>query len=425
MSSLKDKLNNIYNKEDTKEDKANKLRKQLNRIYRNKKKKPSRKQKSQPDFTKLIDLLDGNKIESADQSIILVKNRFNMSDNYGDIDLRRIYDYTGADYDQYLHVGKIKYPEQLLFIDTETTGLAGGTGTIAFMIGIGWIENQIFYTWQYFLPELKSEGLLLQKVKEKTDGFSALVSYNGKSFDLPMLTSRFLLNRQKPIPENLPHIDLLHLNRSLWRYSSENCKLQTIEAEKFQLYREDDIPGELIPSVYFNFLNNRGDIRKVVNIFEHNRLDIISMLANLICVFEAFKKESPSKDPLDDYAKGRHFKRRKKIKRSIRHYKNVLSSDITENRRFKTLMELAGIYKKEKQYLQAIPLWLEAIELDFASVTPLIELAKYYEHKTRRFSKAIEYTEQALNIVEENDVITLEKLRKRLQRLKRKSKKEK
>jgi hypothetical protein len=149
------------------------------------------------------------------------------------------------------------------------------------------------------------------------------------------------------------------------------------------------------------------------------------MLANLICVFEAFKKESPSKDPLDDYAKGRHFKRRKKIKRSIRHYKNVLNSDITENRRYKTLMELAGIYKKERQYLQAIPLWLEAIELDFASVTPLIELAKYYEHKARNFSKAIEYTEQALNIVEENDVITLEKLRKRLQRLKRKSKKEK
>ena len=425
MSSLKDKLNNIYNKEDTKEEKANKLRKQLNRIYRNKKQKPSLKQKEQPDFDKLIDLLNGNKIISADNSIILVENRFDMRDNYGKIDLRRIYDYTLTDYDQYLHINKIKYPEQLLFIDTETTGLAGGTGTIAFLIGIGWIENQVFYTRQYFLPELKSEGLMLQKVKEKTDGFSALVSYNGKRFDLPMLTSRFLLNRQKPIPENLPHIDLLHLNRSLWRYSSENCKLQTIEAEKFQLYREDDIPGEMIPSVYFNFLNNRGDIRKVVNIFEHNRLDIISMVANLICIFEAFNKESPSEDPLDDYAKGRHFKRRKKIKRSIRHYENVLKSDITNNRRFKTLMELAGIYKKEKQYLQAIPLWIKATELDFSAVNPLIELAKYYEHKAREFSTAIEYTEQALNIVEEDDIITVEKLEKRLQRLKRKNEKEK
>ncbi|MCF7740337.1 MAG: ribonuclease H-like domain-containing protein [Candidatus Marinimicrobia bacterium] len=427
MSKLKDKLNQIYHQEnqdhDGQQDENPEIRKQLNRLYRNRKNKIKSRQEQRPNFKRLINEIDGKFIKEDEQEVILVADQFNMLDKYGEIDLREIYNYTQKDYDQYLHIKNIKYPEQLLFIDTETTGLAGGTGTIAFLVGIGWIEKEVFHLQQYFLPEFKSEGLMLKKIANKIENFTALVSYNGKSFDIPLLTSRYLLNKQKPILENYPHIDLLHPNRSLWRYSSENCKLQTIEGDKIGLYREDDIPGELIPAVYFNYINNRGKLQQVVNIFEHNRLDIISMLANLICLFQSFKHSGPSKNPLEDFAKGRHFKKRKEIKRSIKHYQNVLQSDITENRRFKTLMELAGVYKKEKNYEKAVPLWEQAADMDFPAVKPLVELAKYYEHKVKDFQKAIQLTEVALDIVDEEDVTTLAKLNKRLKRVQRKNKK--
>ncbi|HMA63498.1 MAG TPA: ribonuclease H-like domain-containing protein [bacterium] len=427
MSKLKDKLNQIYHQENQdhggKQDQNPEIRKQLNRLYRNRENKIKSRQNQRPNFKKLIDEMGGKFIKEEEQELILVADRFDMLDKYGEIDLREIYNYTQKDYYQYLHIQNIKYPEQLLFIDTETTGLAGGTGTIAFLVGIGWIEKEVFHLQQYFLPEFKSEDLMLKKIAEKIENFSALVSYNGKSFDIPLLTSRYLLNKQKPILENYPHIDLLHPNRSLWRYSSDNCKLQTIEGDKIGLYREDDIPGELIPAVYFNYINNRGKLQQVVNIFEHNRLDIISMLANLICLFQSFKHSGPSENPLEDFAKGRHFKKRKEIKRSIRHYENVLQSDITENRRFKTLMELAGVYKKEKEYEKAVPLWEKAADMDFPAVKPLVELAKYYEHKVKDFQKAIQWTENALEIVDEEDVTTLAKLNKRLKRVQRKNKK--
>lgn len=419
MSSLKDKLNKIYNSGQKNKKDTSDIRKQLNRIYRKKRTQPCRSREG-PDLAKLIDVLNGKRINSNNKEVIVVNNQYDMGNLYGDINLREVYNYTQKDYQQYLNIDNIKYPEQLLFIDTETTGLAGGTGTIAFMVGLGWIEKQQFYTLQYFLPKLNAEKLMLQKLKNRSDRFGALVSYNGKSFDLPMLTSRFLLNRLDPIPENIPHIDLLHTNRALWRYSSENCKLQTMEADKFGFYREDDIPGELIPTVYFNYLNGRGGLEKVVNIFHHNRYDIISMLANLICIFRSFTKKTPSDNPLEDYAKGRHFRRRKKIERSINHFKNVLKSDITDNRRFKTLMELAGVYKKQKKYQQAVPLWKKAAGLELPTINPLIELAKYYEHRAKDYQKAVEYTRQALDIIDENDIVNIEKLQKRQKRVTRK-----
>ncbi|MCF7885455.1 MAG: ribonuclease H-like domain-containing protein [Candidatus Marinimicrobia bacterium] len=425
MSKLKDRLNKIYNKEKNKNGNKNNIRKQLNRLYRNREQIVESKPKSQPDLQKLIKKLNGKKISSGDKNIIKVSKKYDMHVSYGQINLRTIYNYTQKDYQQYFNVDNIKYPEQLLFIDTETTGLSGGTGTIAFMVGMGWIDREVLHTTQFFLPEFRSEELMLKTIKNKIKGFSSLVSYNGKSFDIPLLTSRYLLNRLDPIVEELPHIDLLHPNRALWRYSSDNCKLQTIEGERFGFYRENDIPGELIPSVYFNYLNNRGNIEKVIDIFKHNRLDIISMLANLVCLFKAFKQKTPSENPLEDYAKGRHFKRRKKIKRSIRHYQNVLESDITENRRYRTLMELAAVFKKEKEYEEALPLWTQAAKLDFSAVSPLIELAKYYEHRSKEFEKALRWTQQALEIVDEEDVVTIQELEKRLKRVNKKLKRAK
>ena len=423
MEDLKDRLNELQNhtnKEGSKNSSQNgSIKKQLRRLYKQKHRKPQ--STKTPPIKKLKNHLGGELVGKKDK-ILKVARTYSMK-NYGKIDLSSIYNYSQKDYEEFLKIDNIKYPEQLLFIDTETTGLAGGTGTIAFLVGLGWIENQRFHTLQYFLPKLERENTMLNHIKEIISRFTTIVSYNGKSFDVPLLTTRFLLNRKSAEIEDYSNIDLLHLSRSLWKHSTNNCQLTTIEEEKIEFYRDDDISGELIPSVYFNFLNNRGNIENTERIFTHNRFDIMSMLANLILVLRGLKKTDPSGDPGEDYAKGRHFRRRDKISRSIQHFKHVLEGDITENRRMKTLMELGSIYKKQKDYDEAIQYWQKAIKMNFPAIDPLIELAKYYEHKAKDFKRALQHSQKALNQVNPENEKRTREIKKRINRLKRKLKK--
>jgi uncharacterized protein YprB with RNaseH-like and TPR domain len=173
--------------------------------------------------------------------------------------------------------------ERALFIDLETTGIAGGAGTYAFLVGCGWFEGATFRVRQFFMSTCSAERALLDALAEIAASVRLVVSYNGKTFDLPLIETRYLFNRMETPFAPLPHLDMLHPARRLWRTDGDNelstragCRLTTLEQTVCGHSREGDVPGFEIPSRYFHYLRT-GDPRPLEAVFEHNRLDLLSL----------------------------------------------------------------------------------------------------------------------------------------------------
>lgn len=167
---------------------------------------------------------------------------------------------------------------RVVFLDTETTGLAGGSGTYAFLVGIGYFRAGNFIIQQYFMRDFHEERLLLIALQKVLSRFAGVVSYNGKCFDLPLLETRFICSRlANPLPDPI-HLDLLFPSRRLWKRRLPDCRLGTVEREILGVRRTGDVPSWEIPLLYFNYLRSR-DARPLVRVFDHNRQDILSLAA--------------------------------------------------------------------------------------------------------------------------------------------------
>ena len=167
-------------------------------------------------------------------------------------------------------------PSPLLFIDLETTGIAGGAGTYAFLVGCGWFDGGVFRTRQYFLSSFTAERALLEDVAELAAHTGAVVTYNGKTFDLPLIETRYSLHRLQTPFAGLPHLDMLHPARRMWREPESACRLITLEQTLCGYVREGDVAGFEIPARYFHYVH-AGDARPLAAVFEHNRLDLVSL----------------------------------------------------------------------------------------------------------------------------------------------------
>lgn len=177
---------------------------------------------------------------------------------------------------------------RVLFVDLETTGLAGGAGTYAFLVGIGWFEPAAFHIRQFLLTSYAAERALLDEVMAAAGETGVLATYNGKTFDLPLLDTRFLFHRLSPPFGDVPHLDMLHQARRLWRSpvaldeaapageASSSCRLSAIEASVLGHVRRGDVPGAEIPHRYFHFVRT-GDVRPLEPVLEHNRLDLLAL----------------------------------------------------------------------------------------------------------------------------------------------------
>ena len=167
-------------------------------------------------------------------------------------------------------------------LDLETTGLRGGAGTFAFVVGFGWFEQGAFRTHQFVLSQLSAERWMLQAVAEVVGRATTLLTFNGKSFDAPVMETRWALHRLPSPLEALRHVDLLHPARRLWR--SDEGRLASLERAVLGLRRVDDVPGADVPGRYVAFPRS-GDPRLLAPIVEHNRLDLVSLgvLAGLAC----------------------------------------------------------------------------------------------------------------------------------------------
>lgn len=187
-----------------------------------------------------------------------------------------------------------------LYLDTETTGLSGGTGTLPFLVGCAWFEDQSLRVEQLFLESPADEPALLERLRGHIEAASCLISYNGKAFDWPLLLGRYVMARAAPPPPR-PHLDLLHVARRCFRRRLGSVRLVEIEEAVLGMRRERDVDGAEIPGLYWSFLRHR-DGTAMQQVLEHNANDLVALAALLGFVAERAKAVALHDDPADHLA---------------------------------------------------------------------------------------------------------------------------
>ncbi len=313
--------------------------------------------------------------------------------------------------------------EQICFVDIETTGLSGGSGTFAFLIGAGKFEKDVFLTRQFFLRDPSEENAQLTAFEEFIAPCLALVTFNGKSFDAPIINARYTIQGWRSPLLDLIHIDLLHLARRLWQNRLPSRTLGNLEIQILNTSRtEQDIPGWMIPQIYMDYLHY-GDASPMRQVFYHNLQDVITLAKllnytshllseplsgmieygeDLIAIAKLFEDIGDTMLAADLYFQGLDYKLPKNIMLDAIH-------------------RLSLIHKREQNYSEAVTLWKRAAQHNYLEA--FIELAKYFEHHVQEYSSALYWTESAIEIVNSESGIykkeITESLLHRLERLNR------
>jgi uncharacterized protein YprB with RNaseH-like and TPR domain len=320
-------------------------------------------------------------------------------------------------------------PEQWLFLDTETTGLAGGTGTYAFLVGLAWWDAGGLQVEQFFMRDLDEEHSLLLELSERMTKRPVLVTFNGKSFDWPLLETRYRMTRAiSPCTPKL-HLDLLHPAGQLWRLRLGSVRLKELERQvlgcegrALEWSRHDDIDSSLIPQMYFDYLRG-GPAEPLAGVFRHNQMDLRGLAAlagKILTLFDsgnglADAAHHSTQNPLDLYGLSRLMQRRGEPARARELYETALRSGLPRDVERLAQRELAHLAKRELDYTRATSLWeklrqpsavakrkrpavapedaQKALE---AAIEATEQLAIYYEHRVKQPLRAAELTSHAI-----------------------------
>jgi len=292
-------------------------------------------------------------------------------------------------------------PTRWAFLDTETTGLAGGTGTYAFLIGVGTIESAGFRLRQFFMRDYGEEASMLWRLEEHLAQFDVLITYNGKAYDQPLLETRFRMARRAGAPrhpfDRLLHLDLLFGARRLWKLRLESCRLVDLEYQILGVERQGDLPGEMIPYVYFEYLRSKRAF-ELVPIFHHNAIDILSLACLTAIVPLAFRSPVDARllHGADFIGLARWLCRSDRHEEALGLLHRAVDLGLPDDLLFRTLWDIADLEKR----LGRPEARLAAMDELAASRNPyrvkaLEELAKHYEHRERNFPRALEMVKTA------------------------------
>ena len=320
-------------------------------------------------------------------------------------------------------------PQQWLFLDTETTGLAGGTGTYPFLVGIAWWDAGGLQVEQFFMRDLDEEHSLLLELSERMAKRPVLVTFNGKSFDWPLLETRYRMTRTILSFTPRVHLDLLHPARQLWRLRLGSVRLKDLErhvlcteGRALEWSRHDDIDSSLIPQMYFDYLRG-GPAEPLAGIFRHNQMDLRGLAAlagKILGLFDsghgiANAAHPSSHDPIEVFGLSRILHRRGHSTRARELYESALRSGLPRPVERLARRELAQLAKRELDYTRATSLWedlrqsssgmkrrktavlvedgLKALETAIESAE---QLAIYYEHRAKQPARAAELIRTAI-----------------------------
>lgn len=287
--------------------------------------------------------------------------------------------------------------EEIIFIDTETSGLSGGAGTFVFLVGVGYFLKDEFHIQQYFLRSPAEEQSMLESLTKITDNFQGIVSFNGKAFDVPLLNRRYILNELSTPFNSMYHIDILHLARRIWKNRLTSRTLAVLESDIIGFTRsQGEVPGWMVPEIYLEYLHS-GDARSLVNVFYHNEIDVLS-LAVLYGYLNGLL-ENPIRfagtENLDLLAIARMYEQCGLIDSAIELYEYSLVEKALPREFFiESLTNYASIYKRKKTWEKAIEIWCKLAE--YHQINACIELAKYYEHQCLAYGEAIQWVNRAI-----------------------------
>jgi uncharacterized protein len=293
-------------------------------------------------------------------------------------------------------------PSRCVFLDIETTGLAGGTGTYAFLVGLAHFDGCDLVVRQLFMDDYDSEEAVLHALEGALEPFGGVVTFNGKSFDLSLLETRFLMARRRFPLRSVPHLDLLFPARRIWKGRLESCALSSLESAILGVQREDDVPGWMIPGIYFDYLRH-GDARPLAPVFEHNRLDLLSMatlLARLARQYaDPFHEEV--ENGCDLFSLGCAFEELDLPERAAACYQRAVALLPAGDARARAMARLGGLYKRLRLREDAAEVWRRLAAGAHGHATlAIVELAKHHEHVTREYLEAERLTLQALALLE-------------------------
>lgn len=309
-------------------------------------------------------------------------------------------------------------PAELLYFDTETTGISGGTGTIPFLLGFGYLDQNGFQVKIFILNDLSREDEFLAAVDSFLEGlnFSATVTYNGKGFDFPLMESRYILQRKRFPLMKKRHLDFLYPARAIWKYTYENRRLSYLGDMLVGISRDEDIDASQIPSIYFSFLRNRMSsmLDKVV---EHNALDLIGLSAILLLAIHYLKDISNTTDEGEILGTARIYEKYGDLVKAGQLYEILKSRAVREEIVAEAVKRLSLLKKKRKLYEEAAELWEMLLRTGESSVYR--ELSMHYEHREKNYHKALEFVEAGLDRIDLSEAKRSD-LEKRFKRLKRK-----
>jgi len=294
--------------------------------------------------------------------------------------------------------------ESFAFLDVETTGLAGGTGTYAFLVGVGRFEGDTFHLAQYFMRDPAEESAMLEGLMEFLAPNSALVTFNGKAFDAPLLVTRYLLHNI-PVPfKDFAHLDLLPLARRLWRDRLPSRALKYLEENVLAAPRTvDEVPGYEIPYLYFDYLRT-GDATPLKGVFYHNAMDIVALAAlmNHIASILHAPFDGQVQHGLDFIALGKLFEDLDRREEAARLYERGLEASVGETNFGAAVQRLSALQRRRGDLESAVALWQKAAAE--GHVYAHIELAKYYEHQQRNYVEAMKWTKEAEELINSLDI---------------------
>ncbi|HEY3079903.1 MAG TPA: ribonuclease H-like domain-containing protein [Chloroflexota bacterium] len=381
---------------------------------------------SRPGYPDVCDLVEGQHRSCPDGRCFVAETRYPLDHVHAGAALSDLLAQSGEAFALLTGDGRLSGldPTRAVLLDCETTGLAGGTGTYLFLIGLGYFADGRFCVDQFFLRDPSEERAALGVLGEVLGRFEAVITFNGKCFDWPLMETRHLYARVLLQPQLPLHLDLLFPARRLFKRRLGSCSLGDLERGVLGLPpRQGDVPGWLIPTLYFEYLRRR-DGRALLPVFEHNRADILAMLALAVRMarhvsephtapphpqagtrypaagwvgYPAPDTQSLPMHPLDLYCLGRLLEEAGQPDAAVLCFERALA-ELPPSEGEEVQARIAGVYKRLRDTDRAVQLWRSLIEHGARSIYPYVELAKHLEHGTRDFDGAADLTRRALGL---------------------------
>ena len=309
-----------------------------------------------------------------------------------------------------------------VFIDTETTGLSGGAGTVAFLIGTGYVENERFVVKQYLMPDYSAEAEMLEALKRDMARFETAIHFNGRRFDMPLIAERCVMKRIEDFTRDLWQLDLLYPARSVWKLRIGSCRLTHIESAILGMPERDDIPGSEIPAKYFESVRT-GNIDLLRDVVDHNRQDIVTLTTLLVTLEKMYAAPEEVSEQIDIFSLGKVFERQGEYRVARHLYLKASVPRATMTAKDLTYGKYAGeanlrlyhIERRNGDYEKCEQTLLNMVKRRQHTDLARLELCKLYEHRLRRYSDALKQCRILLDKANEEEKPALTKRYSRIQ----------